>query len=207
MATATSSRVALGLIALALAPTGCAGNSKPGASASSGPQPQGEPGRTTSAAALVRGPTATPAGWRTVRIDNGAAMPYPPAWHLVAGDAGTATAVLRGPHHEFLGYLNLTPRQGEESLRNWTAFRVAHDAREGDRSVKTLAAGRRLRFRNGRGACVRDQYTTTTGARYIELACLVAGRRATSVIVGASPPKSWAQISPSIERAISAFTT
>jgi len=148
MATATSSPVALGLIALALATTGCAGNSKPGASASSGPQPQGEPGRTTSAAALVRGPTATPAGWRTVRIDNGAAMPYPPGWHLVAGDAGTATAVLPGPHHEFLGYLNLTPRQGEESLRNWTAFRVAHDAREGDRSVKTLAVGRRLRFRN-----------------------------------------------------------
>lgn len=134
-------------------------------------------------------------------------MAYPPGWHLVAGDAGTATAVLRGPQREFLGYLNLTPRQGEESVSDWTAFRIAHNAREGDRHVTTLAADHRLRVRSGRGACVRDEYATATGARYIEIACLVAGARATSVIVGAAPPQAWARISPSIERAISAFTT
>lgn len=134
-------------------------------------------------------------------------MAYPPGWHLVAGDTGTATAVLRSPHREFRGYLNLTPRQGEESVSNWTAFRVTHNAKEGDRNVKILAAGHSLRFRSGRGACVRDEYTTATSVRYIELACIVASRRATSVIVGAAPPQAWPQVAPAIERAISAFTT
>jgi hypothetical protein len=134
-------------------------------------------------------------------------MSYPPRWHKIKGDAGTATAVLQNSHHDFLGYLNLTPRQGHETLANWRFFRVAHNAHEGDRSVKTLAASGRLRFRSGRGTCVRDAYATTTGARFIELACLVTGPKAPSVIVGAAPPHAWGRIAPSIERAISALTT
>jgi hypothetical protein len=54
---------------------------------------------------------------------------------------------------------------------------------------------------------VRDSYTTVTHARYVEIACLVAGQRATSVIVGAAPPNAWSQVSPLLERAISAFET
>jgi hypothetical protein len=49
---------------------------------------------------------------------------------------------------------------------------------------------------------VEDTYTTATGARYVELACLIAGRRTSVVIVGASPPSDWARVEPLLERAI-----
>lgn len=213
MGTATSRPTALGLVALALATVGCGAGGKPSAavlgasSSTTTRKQQSEPAHARTGTLAWLRPAAAPAGWRTVTIATGAVMRYPPDWHLVAGDAGTATAVLRGPDREFLGYLNLTPRQGDESLTNWTSFRVAHNAREGDRHVKALATNQGLRFRSGSGACVRDEYTTTTDAKYVELACLVVGRRATSVIVGAAPPQAWARISTSIKRAISAFTT
>jgi hypothetical protein len=140
------------------------------------------------------------------RIATGASMPYPPSWRRVRGDAGTATAVLMSGHR-FLGYLNVTPRQGDESLSTWGSFRVAHNAREGDRSVRKLASAQGLRFRTGRGSCVRDAYTTKTGGQYVEVACLVAGAKTASVIVGAAPPEMWAQLSPSIQRAISSLMT
>ncbi|MGH2868316.1 MAG: hypothetical protein ACRDNK_12215 [Solirubrobacteraceae bacterium] len=107
----------------------------------------------------------------------------------------------------YVGYLNLTPRQGRETLTNWSSFRVAHNADEGDRQVRILAVGRGLRFRNGHGSCVRDSYLTSSGARYIEIACLVAGSRTAAVIVGAAPPQAWAQVSPSLRWAISAVLT
>jgi hypothetical protein len=125
----------------------------------------------------------------------------------VAGDAGTATAVLQNAKHEFLGYLNLTPRQAHESLITWASFRIRHNTLEGERSVTELGAATGLRFRAGHGSCVRDAYTTATGNRYTELACLVQGSSAASVIVGAAPTRRWASISPKIERAISAFPT
>jgi hypothetical protein len=134
-------------------------------------------------------------------------MSYPPNWGAAKGDPGTATAALLGQEGRFLGYLNATPRQGAETLSDWSKFRVDHNSEEGDTSVVTLAAAQNLRFRTGRGSCVRDAYTTKTGAQYIEVACLVAGPRATTVIVGAAPPGQWTSVSPSIERAISAFTT
>jgi hypothetical protein len=134
-------------------------------------------------------------------------MFYPPRWRRIAGDRGTATVVLLDRRHAFAGYLNLTPRQGRETLADWSAFRVAHNADEGDRHVSTLAVARDLRFRSGHGSCVRDAYTTSSGARFIEVACLVAGRRATSVIVGAAPPQAGAQTFGLLDRAISAFTT
>jgi hypothetical protein len=64
-----------------------------------------------------------------------------------------------------------------------------------------------LRFRTGEGSCVGDAYTTSTHTRYIEIACLVKGRHASSVIVGAAPIRSWAQEHMVIEQAISALTT
>lgn len=152
-------------------------------------------------------PRPAPAGWRLARIADGAVMAYPAGWRRTAGDVGTATAVRLDGHHRYLGYLNITPRQGAETLTSWASFRVDHNAREGERDVITLAAARGLRFRSGRGSCVRDAYTTTTGARFIELACLVQGRRVSSVIVGAAPPQRWRWMSVLVERAVSAFTT
>ena len=157
-------------------------------------------------------PAAVPAGWHSVPIANGATMPYPAAWRHVHGDAGTATAILGGGADadsgaRVSGYLNLTPLQGEETLANWARYRVEHNAGEGDRAIRTLAAASGLRFRTGVGSCVRDSYTTSSGAPYIEIACLVKGARATSVIVGATPPGAWTRVSPQLERAISSLST
>jgi hypothetical protein len=107
----------------------------------------------------------------------------------------------------FLGYLNITPRQGDESLSNWSSFRVDHNQEEGDRAVTQLAAATGLHFLTGRGSCVKDSYTTRTGSRFVEIACLVAGARAQSVIVGAAPPSVWGRESGNIERAIAGLRT
>jgi hypothetical protein len=53
---------------------------------------------------------------------------------------------------------------------------------------------------------VIDSYRTTR-TRYREIACLVAGARTSSVIVGAAPSRTWAQQAETIERAISSLRT
>lgn len=201
---AICSRVAPVLATIALFAAGCGSsaahtNSKP-ASTAAPAQPGG------AGFAWLR-PAAPPSGWTTVRISSGATLAYPPQWRRSVSDAGTATAELRDRRGGFLGYLNLTPRQGAETLANWSSFRITHNEAEGDRHVTRLAAAGGLRFRSGTGSCVRDSYLTKTGAHFIELACIVAGSRTTSVIVGAAPPQAWTSKAPQIERAISAFTT
>ena len=152
-------------------------------------------------------PAPAPSGWPTTTIPTGATMAYPPGWRRLKSDPGTASATLRNVHGAFLGYLNATPRQGDETLADWAHFRVAHNEEEGDSNIHAMAASTNLRFRNGHGACVQDSYATKTGAHYIEIACLVAGQRATTVIVGAAPPDQWRPVSPLIQRSISAFET
>ena len=147
-------------------------------------------------------PQPPPADWRIARIAGGVELAYPPNWKPQQGDPGTATAALLGSDGRFLGYLNLTPRQGTETLADWATFRVDHNRDEGDRAVRRLAAATGLRFISGRGSCVKDAYTTQTGSRFIEVACLVAGTRADDHRLGAAPPAAWAPESGEIERAI-----
>ena len=148
-------------------------------------------------------PQPVPPHWAVVRIASGSELAYPPGWRIVPGDRGTATAALLGEGGRYLGYLNVTPRQGDENTATWASFRIAHNADEGDTAITRIAAATGLRFRGGRGSCVTDSYTTRTGARYIEVACLIEGPRAASVIVGAAPPNSWRRTSITLERAIS----
>jgi hypothetical protein len=141
------------------------------------------------------------------RIPSGAALAYPPSWRSVKTDPGTSTAALRTPSGRYLGYLNITPKQGPEMLANWATFRVDHNHEEGDRSVTRLAYGTGLRFLDGHGNCVKDAYVSGTGVHYVEIACLVAGAKTSTVIVGAGPPSAWAQVSSTLERSISGFRT
>jgi hypothetical protein len=92
-------------------------------------------------------------------------------------------------------------------LADWASFRVRHNVAEGERNVTSEDAAYGVRFRTGSGSCVRDSYTTVSRARFIELACLVKGARATSVIVGAAPPRAWNLTSPLLFRALSALIT
>jgi hypothetical protein len=152
-------------------------------------------------------PQAPPAGWSVARLPSGAVLAYPPNWRRQHGDPGTATAALIGPAGRYLGYLNLTPRQGDETLADWTSFRLEHNREEGQRAVTRLAEANGLRFLTGHGSCLKDSYTTQTGSRFIELACLVVGTHASSVIVAAAPPNRWDKEAPVMERAISAVRT
>jgi hypothetical protein len=144
--------------------------------------------------------TASPP-WQAARIATGAVLSYPPSWRLEQGDPGTATAVLRGTDNRLAGYLNLTPRQADETPADWISFRLAHNAHEGERGVRREPLGPGGGLPPGRGTCVRDSYTTATGARYVEVACLLGGR-AESVVVAAAPPGEWSRLAPVLQRAI-----
>jgi len=143
--------------------------------------------------------------WRVLTLPSGAALAQPPGWQPVHSDPGTASFALRGPNRAIVAYLNATPRQGAETPANWATFRVRHNAEEGSRDVRALAAARGLRFRSGPGSCVIDQYRTSARA-YLEIACLVAAPGRATVVVGAATPGLWAREAPVIERAISAFS-
>lgn len=142
-----------------------------------------------------------------MRIATGATLSYPPGWRLTRGDRGTATAVTLDAGRRIAGYLNLTPRQGAETLRSWSGFRIAHNREEGARDVRREAARAGVHFRTGIGSCVRDSYTTVTHARYVEIACLVRGAGGGSVVVAASPPGQFGRLLPQLDRAISALTS
>lgn len=150
-------------------------------------------------------PAAPPPGWSVARIPQGAALAYPTGWRAIPGDRGSTSAALR-QNGRLVGYLNLTPRQGAERQAGWTAFRLAHNRAEGFRAVRLLGAAAGLRFRHGTGACVRDSYATSTGARYVEIACLVSGVHGSSVIVAAAPPAQWPAQAATLERALSALS-
>jgi hypothetical protein len=153
-------------------------------------------------------PAAVPAGWSDTRLPGSPArLAAPPGWRPAHGDPGTATMVTRTPSGEIVGYLNATPRQGEETASSWSSFRPDHNRDEGDLHVKLLASATDLRFRSGRGSCVIDSYATSSGQRYREIGCLVSGRTASTVIVAAAPPARWMRMAPRLERAIDSFTT
>jgi hypothetical protein len=115
--------------------------------------------------------------------------------------------VSRAPSGRIVGYLNATPLQGGETAANWSHFRVAHNREEGDRNNRLVAAATGLRFHEATGSCVIDSYSSSTGSRYREIACLVSGRRATTVIVAAAQPSRWRAEAPLLERAVNSFIT
>lgn len=151
-------------------------------------------------------PAPPPGGWQLARTPSGATLAYPPGWRTVKTDPGTASAALAGPRDGVIGYLNATPQAGGETLANWGHFRPSHNADEGDRGVRVLASSPGLEFRTGRGSCVIDSYSTTR-ASYREIACLVAGAHATTVVVAAARSDRWSELSRTLQRAVSSFAT
>jgi hypothetical protein len=153
-------------------------------------------------------PAPAPHGWKLARLPSGAAtFGYPKTWRPIRTDPGTASVALLGHARSIRGYLNATPRQGTETLANWPSFRIQHlREEESSKDVRLIASAHGLGFRSGRGSCVIDSYRTSR-ARYREIACLVAGTRTSSVVVGAAPSKTWAQQAETIERAIGSLRT
>jgi hypothetical protein len=166
-------------------------------------------GHTAQAAPPVRGLSARPppAGWHHAVLPGGqAVLAYPPAMHLVTGDRGTVTAAQISRSGRYLLYLNATPRQGAESLRNWPHFRVNHLLGEDASAATLLGASRGLRFTGATGNCVLDTYVTKIKAHhYTELACLVQGHGSASVIVAAAPAANWPGAASVLIRAVDAY--
>jgi len=179
--------VALGAV-LTVAVAGCGGSDR---------------GRASGQFGWLR-PASTPTGWKVTRIQGGAMLAYPPGWTPIKTDPGTASVALLGRGGRINGYLNATPRQGIETLADWTRFRPQHNKGEGDRDVRLLAATTTARFRSGRGACVIDTYTTSK-ASYREIACLVSSTGSSAVVVAAAPSALWDQQAGTLERAVSSF--
>ena len=148
-------------------------------------------------------PASPPAGWKVAR-SSGGVLAYPPGWRPVETDPGTASVALLGRGGRIKGYLNATPKQGAETLANWSRFRPEHNLDEGDQSVHVIASANHLRFRSGPGSCVIDDYTTSK-ATYREIACLVAGPRSSAVVVAAAPIGLWERQAATLERAVSSF--
>jgi hypothetical protein len=152
-------------------------------------------------------PAAAPAGWGHRALPNGTAvLSYPPSLHPIGGDSDAVSAARLTPGGAFALYLNATPRQGEETLRHWAAFRL-HLLRSDDAvSAGLVAAAQHVRFRGGTGSCVMDRYLTRIGHhRFQEIACLVQGHTGASVIVAAAPASQWAQAGPLLLRAVAAY--
>ena len=145
-----------------------------------------------------------PTGWAAARTTGGARLAYPAGWKPIETDPGTATVALLRGGHRIVGYLNATPKQGTETLANWSRFRPQHNLDEGDRSVHLIASAKDLSFRSGRGSCVIDDYTTSK-ATYREIACLVSGPGSSAVVVAAAPRALWDRQATTLERAVSAF--
>jgi hypothetical protein len=149
-------------------------------------------------------PASPPAGWRVAHTPDGAALAYPPGWVAIKTDPGTASVALLGKGARIDGYLNVTPKQGAETLANWSRFRPDKNRAEGARNVRVLAATSVARFRSARGSCVIDTYTTSL-TTYEEIACLVSRGSSSNVVVAAAPARLWQKRSAVLERAVSSF--
>jgi len=148
-----------------------------------------------------------PAGWHTASLLGGrAVLAYPPAMHLVAGDRGTVSAVRFTAAGGYLMYLNVTPKQSTETLRNWPGFRIEHLKKENALTARLRAVSRGVRFLGGTGTCVVDDYLTKIKSNhYTELACFVRGQTTASVIVAAAPTARWPSTSAVLMRAVAAY--
>jgi hypothetical protein len=159
-------------------------------------------GRASGSFAWLR-PAPAPTGWKVARIAGGSTFAYPPAWRSIKTDPGTGSvALLRG--ERTVAYLNATPKQGAETLANWSRFRPQHNHDEGDQGVRLVASSGDLTFRGGHGSCVIDTYATSK-ATYREIACIVSGATSSAVVVAAAPSALWGQQAATLQRAVSSF--
>ncbi len=150
---------------------------------------------------------AAPAGWREAALPGGGAVLSYPGWlSPVSGDQGTVSRALTRSG-SIMVYLNVTPRQGDETLRDWADFRVEHLRDDDARSARLDGSASGLAFRGGTGSCVIDDYVTKVRANhYREIACYVRGARAASVLIAAAPATDWARYAGLLERAVSSYT-
>jgi hypothetical protein len=150
---------------------------------------------------------SAPANWLTATLPGGGAvLAYPPSMRLLSGDPGAVTAGEVSRSGRYLLYLNVTPRQGDETLADWAGFRLDHQREEEITSVRKLSEQTGVRFLGAKGTCVTDAYVTKVDAHHFtEIACFVRGRTSADVIVAAAPTANWTSAAGLLRRAITGF--
>jgi hypothetical protein len=193
-----------------------AGAGQAGARASQAGAGAGRHGEETSGAGPVAGMSRasftwfraarTPAGWRQAALPGGGAvLTFPPSLSTMPGDAGTVTRGLARAG-TVLVYLNVTPRQGDETLPGWASFRVDHLRDDDASSARLDGAATGLTFRGGTGSCAIDDYITRARSHhYREIACYVRGAHRSTVLVAAAPVADWARYAGLLERAVDSY--
>lgn len=151
--------------------------------------------------------TTAPTTWTPVAVPAGlGSLSVPPGFRAIGGDPGTATLAFLGSDSTYLGYLNVTPLQGDERLAGWPGFRVAHLTDDGSISVRQDGAVQSVRTGKSLRSCVSDDYVTEIGQhRFHEVACLVTTTSAGSVVVAATPAGDPAHLWAQLERAVAAY--
>ncbi len=151
--------------------------------------------------------TTPPATWLRLTVPSGlGTVPSPPGFRTVDGDPGTLSLALRNSTGTYLGYLNVTPRQGTETLQNWAAFRLTHLRGDDAVSVHEDASVESVRTATGVRSCVIDDYVTTVGHHHFhEVACYVMRGSAGSVVVAATPSGDPAHVWTQLERSVAAY--
>jgi len=186
--------------ALSVALSGCA-SSRPGAA------PGGGMARPALSGFAWFHPGGAPGAWRRASLGGrGATLSYPGALRPMHGDRGTVTVGRSARSGAVLVYLNVTPKQGDETLGNWTDFRLEHLREDGQSAVHLDGVSPALHFRGGPGRCVIDNYTTKIhNNSYDEIACIVHGAHATSVLVAATSAAAWQAQRGLLEKVVSSY--
>ena len=151
--------------------------------------------------------TTPPATWARLAVPSGlGTLSSPPGFRPVEGDPGTLSVALRNAAGTYLGYLNVTPRQGDETLQDWPAFRLSHMLDDDAVSDHEDAMVTALRTPTGARSCVTDDYVTTMGHHHFhEVACYVTSGSVSSVVVAATPSGDPAHVWTQLERAVAAY--
>jgi hypothetical protein len=188
--------------ALSLALLGCASSTPGSATGSAGAAP----------ATAVAGfgwfhPGPAPGAWlRASLTGQSATVSYPGSLRPQHSDPGTVTVGSTARSGAVLLYLNVTPKQGDETLHNWPDFRLEHLREDGQSAVHLDGVSGALSFRGGHGRCVMDNYTTDTHHNhYNEIACIVHGAHATSVLVAATSTSAWQANRALLEKVVSSY--
>jgi hypothetical protein len=151
--------------------------------------------------------TTPPATWTRITLPSGlGTVPSPPGFRTVDGDPGTLSVALRDSAGTYLGYLNVTPHEGDETLQDWAAFRLTHLRGDDAVSVHEDAAVQSVRSAAAVRSCVTDDYVTTIGHHHFhEVACYVMRGSVGSVVVAATPSGDPAHVWTQLERAVAAY--
>lgn len=196
-----SGAAAAALAALSLALFGCASSPSPST---------GSNGAATARASAGFGwfhPNPAPDAWLHASLSgHGATLSFPGSLRPEHGDPGTVTVGSTARSGAVLVYLNVTPKQGGETLHNWPGFRMEHLREDGQSAVHLDAVSGPLNFRGGHGRCVIDNYTTDIHHNhYNEIACIVQGAHATSVLVAATSAAAWQANHALLEKVVSSY--